>query len=129
MYVVLGASGNTGHVVAKALLANGQKVRVVGRDASHLQSLAAAGAEIFVGDAVDRSSLTKAFDQAESAYVMLPNNPARKNYRAFQEEVSDAIASSARKTGIQNIVSLSSIGADKASGTGPMQVFIIWNKS
>jgi len=31
MYVVLGASGNTGHAVAKNLLARGQKVRVVGR--------------------------------------------------------------------------------------------------
>jgi len=40
MYVVLGASGNTGHVVAKNLLAQGQKVRVVGRNAAHLQPLA-----------------------------------------------------------------------------------------
>ncbi|MFZ1011098.1 MAG: 2-dehydropantoate 2-reductase N-terminal domain-containing protein [Candidatus Sulfotelmatobacter sp.] len=46
MYVVLGASGNTGHVVARNLLAAGKKVRVVGRSATHLQPLAASGAEI-----------------------------------------------------------------------------------
>jgi uncharacterized protein YbjT (DUF2867 family) len=60
MYVVLGASGNTGHVVAKNLLARGQKVRVVGRNAAHLQPLAAEGAEIFIGDVSDASVLTKA---------------------------------------------------------------------
>lgn len=50
MYVVLGASGNTGHVVANNLLASGQKVRVVGRNAAHLQALAAKGAETFIAD-------------------------------------------------------------------------------
>jgi len=29
MYVILGASGHTGQIVAKSLLARGQKVRVV----------------------------------------------------------------------------------------------------
>ncbi|MGC2731425.1 MAG: NAD(P)H-binding protein, partial [Candidatus Sulfotelmatobacter sp.] len=69
MYVVLGASGNTGHVVAKNLLARQQKVRVVGRNSAHLQPLAAQGAEIFVGDVTDVSALTKAFQKADSAYV------------------------------------------------------------
>ena len=48
MYVVLGASGNTGHVVASNLLARGQKVRAVGRDAAHLQPLTAKGAEALI---------------------------------------------------------------------------------
>jgi len=53
MYVVLGASGNTGHVVVEHLLNSGKKVRVLGRNADHLQFLAAKGAEIFVADATD----------------------------------------------------------------------------
>jgi len=59
MYVVLGASGNTGHVVAKTLLARGQKVRVVGRSAAHLQPLAAEGAEVFVADVTDAARQTQ----------------------------------------------------------------------
>jgi uncharacterized protein YbjT (DUF2867 family) len=35
MFVVLGASGHTGAVVAKNLIAGGQKVRVVRRSAEH----------------------------------------------------------------------------------------------
>lgn len=59
MYVVLGASGNTGHVVAKNLLARQQKVRVVGRNAARLQPFAAQGGKVFVGDVTDASASPK----------------------------------------------------------------------
>ena len=120
MYAVLGASGHTGHVVAKNLLARGQKVRVVGRNSAHLQPLADKGAEIFIGDVTDGQALTKAFKDADSAYVMLPPNPTSNDFRAFQDRTSDAIAGAVRSAGVKNVVSLSSIGADKASGTGPV---------
>jgi uncharacterized protein YbjT (DUF2867 family) len=120
MHVILGANGNTGHVVAKTLLARGQKVRAVGRNATHLQPLAANGAEIFIADVTDASVLTKAFHQADSAYVMLPPNPTSNDFRAFQDRASDAIAAAIQKAGVKNIVSLSSFGADKSSGTGPV---------
>src|SRR5258708_429276 len=120
MYVVLGASGNTGHVVVEHLLNSGKKVRVLGRNADHLQFLAAKGAEIFVADATDAQSLTKAFHQAESAYVLIPPNPTSNDPLAFSERVSDAIAASLKNTGVKNVVALSSIGADKANGTGPV---------
>jgi uncharacterized protein YbjT (DUF2867 family) len=120
MYVVLGASGNTGRVVAKNLLADGQKVRVVGRNAVHLQTLAAEGAEIFVADATDATALTKAFHKAESAYVMIPPNHTSNDFRGFQERISDAIAAGVQNAGVKNIVSLSSFGADKSKGTGPV---------
>ena len=60
MYVVLGASGHTGHSVAQNLLAQQKKVRVVGRNATHLQPLAAQGAEPFIGDVTDAATVTKA---------------------------------------------------------------------
>jgi len=120
MHVVLGATGHTGHIVAKNLLARGANVRVVGRNAERLQPFAAQGAEVFIGDVSDAPVLTKAFHQAESAYVMLPPNPTSSNFRAFQDRVSDAIATAVQNSGIKNVVSLSSIGADKASGTGPV---------
>jgi uncharacterized protein YbjT (DUF2867 family) len=120
MYVILGASGNTGHVVAKNLLTSGQQVRVVGRNATHLQFLAAEGAEVFTADLTDVAAVTKAFHQASSAYVMIPPNHTSNDVRAFQDRVSDAIAKAAQDAGVKNVVSLSSFGAGKASGTGPV---------
>ena len=72
MYVITGATGNTGHIVAKRLLEQGKNVRVIGRTAEKLAKLTSLGAEAFVGDLGDAQALAKAFSGAEAAYVMLP---------------------------------------------------------
>ncbi|HKN16336.1 MAG TPA: NAD(P)H-binding protein [Candidatus Sulfotelmatobacter sp.] len=120
MHVILGASGNTGHIVAKTLLARGQKVRAVGRNATHLQPLAANSAEVFIADLTDAAALTKAFHGADSAYVLIPPHLTSTDYRALQDRTSDAIAAALQKGRVKHIVSLSSFGADKSSGTGPV---------
>lgn len=120
MYVVLGASGNTGHVVARELLSGGKKVRVVGREPAHLQPLAGKGAEIFTADVTDAGTLEKAFDRAESAYVMIPPNPVSTDPVGYSNRVSDAIAAAVRNSGTKNVVALSSVGADKPDRTGPV---------
>ena len=57
MFVVVGATGHTGSVVAEKLLAKGEKVRVVGRDERKLEQFRQKGAEAFVGDATDASAM------------------------------------------------------------------------
>src|SRR5579872_5841204 len=120
MYVVLGASGNTGHVVAANLLTRGEKVRVVGRNSAHLQPITSKGAEPFIADVSDASALAKVFHGADSAYVMIPPNLTSKDPLGYSNRVSDAIAAAVHKAGTRNVVALSSIGAELASGTGPV---------
>ena len=72
MYVVIGGTGHTGSVVAEKLLANREKVRVVGRDERRLERFKQRGAEAFVGDVTDASAMAKAFSGADAAYVMIP---------------------------------------------------------
>jgi uncharacterized protein YbjT (DUF2867 family) len=120
MYVVLGASGNTGHVVANNLLARGQKVRAVGRNAAHLQPLAAKGAETFIADITDANALAKAFHEAEAAYVLIPPNTTSTDPLGYANRVSDAIASAVQNSKTRNVVALSSVGAELSSGTGPV---------
>ncbi|MFY9560509.1 MAG: NmrA family NAD(P)-binding protein [Terriglobales bacterium] len=120
MYVVLGASGNTGRVVATILLDRGHKVRVVGRNAARLQPLTSKGAEAFPSDLTNPEALTRAFAGANAAYVLIPPDLASNDFGAFQDRVSDAIAAAVKNAGVKHVVSLSSIGADKPSGTGPV---------
>ena len=61
MYVVTGASGNSGHIVAEKLLKAGKKVRAIGRSAERLQGLTKLGAEACICDVTDRAALAKAF--------------------------------------------------------------------
>jgi uncharacterized protein YbjT (DUF2867 family) len=120
MYVITGATGNTGSVVAEKLLASGAKVRVIGRDAKRLERFKQRGAEAFVADATDAGALTKAFSGAKAAYAMIPPNIGAPNVRAYQEQVSDALVSAILKNGLKHAVVLSSFGADKPEKTGPV---------
>jgi uncharacterized protein YbjT (DUF2867 family) len=120
MIAIVGASGNTGSVVAEKLLAGGKKVRVIGRDAGRLARLTSRGAEAFVADATDAAGLTKAFEGASAVYAMVPPNISAPDVPAYQSRVSDATAAAIAKAGVPKAVLLSSIGADKPGKTGPV---------
>lgn len=120
MYVVLGATGNTGSIIVNSLLLNGERVRVVGRNAARLERFVRKGAEAFVASVSDAAALTKAFNGARAAYLMLPPNLASADYRADQEQESDAIAQAVKDSSLRYAVNLSSYGADVAEGTGPI---------
>jgi uncharacterized protein YbjT (DUF2867 family) len=120
MYVVTGATGNTGSVVAAQLLDTGRKVRVLGRSEQRLQTLARMGAEPFVAELADGEALSRAFQGADGAYVMVPPNLAAPDFRAYQHQVSEAIASALENSEVRYAVVLSSVGADKQDNTGPV---------
>src|SRR5260370_5966788 len=116
MYVILGASGNTGSIIANTLLLKGEKVRVMGRDPGRLQGFVGKGAEAFTADMSDAAALTKAFSGARAAYLILPPAKSREN----QERESDAIAKAVKESRLRYAVHLSSYGAQVPEGTGPV---------
>ena len=120
MYVVLGATGHTGSIIATSLLLKGEQVRVVGRDASRLERFVRKGAEAFTANVSDVAALTAAFSGARAAYLLLPPSMTSPDYRADQERESDAIAKAVRDSGLHYAVFLSSFGAHVPEGTGPI---------
>jgi uncharacterized protein YbjT (DUF2867 family) len=120
MYVITGATGNSGHVAVEGLLAKGKKVRALGRSQEKLQALAARGAEPFVCDLTDAAALAKAFSGAQGVYAMVPPDMAAQNYRGLQDRATDALAKALTEANVRYVVSLSSFGADKADKTGPV---------
>src|SRR5580692_1761085 len=120
MYTVLGASGNTGSVIARKLLAKGEKVRVFGRHVGKLQQFVQRGAEAIVGEVTDAGILTQALTGARAAYLLIPPSMTSQDYRADQDRTSDVISTAVKNSGLQYAVSLSSFGAQVPSGTGPI---------
>jgi len=120
MYVILGATGHTGSAAAKALLAKGRKVRVVGRSASKLSQFVTQGAEAFESDVLDAGSLTKAFAGAKAVYALVPPKMDSADFRAYQDKAVESIASALEAAGVTHAVTLSSVGADKPEKTGPV---------
>jgi uncharacterized protein YbjT (DUF2867 family) len=116
MYVILGASGHTGSIIADFLLSKGKKVRVLGRDPGRLDRFVRNGAEAFTANVSDATVLTKALSGARAAYLMLPPVASRQD----QERQSDAIAKAVKESGLRYAVHLSSYGAHVPEGTGPI---------
>lgn len=120
MYVVLGASGNTGSVVARKLLAKGEKVRAVGRDAIKLSALARLGADVDVAELNDPAALINIFTGAKGAYLLIPPQIHAEDFIAAADAISTSIADAVRDSGVAHVVVLSSIGAQHAERTGPI---------
>jgi len=120
MFIVLGASGNTGKVVAETLLTQKKKVRVVLRDAAKGRAWKEAGADVSIADVEDGAALERAFSGAEGAYVLLPPNFSSSQVRVDNNRRASAIAAAVEAAGVPHVVMLSSVGAQQADGTGPV---------
>jgi uncharacterized protein YbjT (DUF2867 family) len=121
MYLVTGATGHTGSVVATGLLERGKKVRVVARSQEKLNELASLGAETLVGDITSLDTANRAFAGIEAAYLMIPPAMADPDFRGYQKKLSDVYGSALEaNSSVKHVVVLSSFGADKDAGTGPI---------
>jgi uncharacterized protein YbjT (DUF2867 family) len=121
IFVVAGATGHVGSVVARELLAAGRQVRAIVRSADKARALASQGAELVTGELSDIGLLTRALRGADGAFLLLPPPPYDSpDVRAFQDRVAQVEAAAVAESGIRHVVLLSSWGAEKPAGTGPI---------
>mgnify|MGYP001610095360 FL=1 len=121
MFVVVGATGNTGSAVAETLLSRKQPVRIVVRSADKGVAWKAKGAEVTVASLDDVPALTKAFEGATGVYLLVPPNYGASAWLVDQCARMDRVAEAVKKSGIAHVVFLSSIGGHIAEGTGPIR--------
>jgi uncharacterized protein YbjT (DUF2867 family) len=117
-FAVFGVTGRTGAATADALLRGGRAVRVVVRDPAKGQPWQERGAEVAVADLTDLSSMTAALTQVRGAYLVNPQYYDREDLFERAELIADIAARAARAAGVPKLVALSSVGADRESGTG-----------
>ncbi len=122
MYVVFGANGNTGKVVASTLLDRGAKVRVVARDASKVADLAARGAEVVHADVLDAASIAKALAGAEGAYLLVPPDGSSTDLVGRGKRIVEAFVAALGQSPVPHAVVLSSVAAQHPAGTGPIVI-------
>jgi uncharacterized protein YbjT (DUF2867 family) len=118
--VILGATGTVGSKIAENLLNDGHHVTLMTRHTDKLEKYRNLGAEIIAGDITDVEALTKAFKNADSAFVLLPDNVKAENTRLYQRNVTGRIIEAIEKSGIKYIVNRSSVGSHMHEGNGIM---------
>ncbi|MCF2443431.1 NAD(P)H-binding protein [Dyadobacter sp. CY345] len=118
--VVLGATGTVGSKISDILLNQGHQVTLIARHTEKLEKYRSMGAQIIAGDITDVQTLTNAFENADSAFVILPDNVKAENTRAYQRQVTGILIEAIEKSGIKYIVNMSSVGSHMHEGNGMM---------
>ncbi|TKB88476.1 MAG: NAD-dependent dehydratase [Nitrospira sp.] len=121
MFVVLGATGNTGSAVVDTLLNRKQPVRIVVRSVDKGAAWKAKGADVAVASLDDVPALTKAFEGAKGLYLLVPPNYGAEAWLADQRARMDRAAEAVQKSGVDHVVLLSSVGGHLHGGTGPIR--------
>ncbi|CAB3783915.1 NmrA family NAD(P)-binding protein [Paraburkholderia caffeinilytica] len=111
MYAITGITGKVGGAVARTLLAAGQPVRAVVRDATRARSWVERGCEVVRADMGDLASLAAAFEGTQGVFILPPSDfdpsPGFPEARAVIEAVHGALQAAAPG----KVVCLSTIGA------------------
>jgi uncharacterized protein YbjT (DUF2867 family) len=111
--LVIGATGQQGGAVAKALLSGGHQVRAMTRRPAAAGGLAALGAEVVAGDLADVDSLVAAARGVDTVFLMTDSwaaGPAAE--AAHGIGAVDALA----RTGVSHVVFSSVASADRDTG-------------
>lgn len=118
--VILGATGTVGSKISEILLNEGHQVTVMARHAERLEKFRSMGAEIITGDINDVATLTDAFRNANSAFLILPDNAKAENTRLYQRQVTGNLIKAIENSGIKYVVNMSSLGSHMHEGNGIM---------
>jgi uncharacterized protein YbjT (DUF2867 family) len=121
MFVITGATGNTGSVVAETLLKAGKKVRAVVRDEAKAEKLRGLGAEPFAADLSDQEALGRAVMGAEGVYLLSPPDMKATNFIEERKALTAKIVATLKAARVPHVVLLSSVGAHVAGATGPIR--------
>ena len=119
-YVLLGSLGNITKPLAQQLIAKGHKATIVTSDPAKAAAITALGATPAVGSVEDTAFLTKTFKGADAAYTMIPPKWDAPDWKKWIAGVGEKYAAAIKAAGLKKVVNLSSLGADKPAGIGPV---------
>jgi uncharacterized protein YbjT (DUF2867 family) len=103
-YVVVGATGHVGKVVAERLKAHGQEVRPIGRRAGV--------------DFEDAGALRRAFTGADGAFLMIPFDRHARDLHRKENAVGEILAGAVTEARVRRVVFFSGTSASLREGAG-----------
>jgi len=122
MYIILGATGHIGSVVAETLLSQAEQVIAVARDADKAQRLKDKGAEIAAVDIHDADALRKVLNRGKRAFLLNPPAPIDTDTDAEERKTVRAILSALEGSGLEKVVGESTMGTQPGDRIGDLSV-------
>lgn len=118
MFVVVGATGKTGKVVAESLLSQGKEICVVVRDGRKGEPWRLRGAKVVVAPLEDEHALERALAGATGLFALLPEDATVPDFDAHRRRMADAIAAAVSVSDVATVVFLSGAAAVLSEGNG-----------
>lgn len=121
-HLVLGATGHVGSAVVDTLIANGQSVVAVIRDAGKADQFLEKGIKVAIADAHNVEELRQAFAQGDRLFILNP--PADPSTDTVKEETQtiNNIIEALTASSVEKVVALSTYGAQPGDRLGDLGV-------
>jgi uncharacterized protein YbjT (DUF2867 family) len=116
-----GSLGNVAEPLVKKLIAAGHEITVISTKNDRKSEIEALGAKAAIGSISDEAFLIEAFNGADAVYTMMPPSMGPANMIQNIADAGQAYANAVKAAGVKRVVMLSSVGADAAEVTGPVQ--------
>jgi uncharacterized protein YbjT (DUF2867 family) len=113
MHIILGGTGHVGSALAEELLARGEPITIVTRDASKKAVLERTGARVAVADVHDADALRRVFRTGERLFLLNPPAPPSSDTEAEERRSLTSILSAIEGSGLKKIVAESTQGAQR----------------
>jgi NAD(P)H dehydrogenase (quinone) len=114
VYAITGITGKVGGIVARTLLAAGQPVRAVVRDAGKGRPWVEKGCEVTIASIADADGLTKAFSDVNGVFLMTPPDFDPEPSFPKTHEAIAAVKTAISAAQPAKVVFLSTVGAQVA---------------
>lgn len=122
MYVIMGGTGRVGSATAAALLARGEQVTIVTRDANRAGAWLTEGAEIVEANVNEVASLRAAFRRGSRAFLLNPNADTSADTDAVERRTVANMLSALDGSGLEKVVAASTGGAQPGDRIGDVNV-------
>lgn len=122
--VLTGSLGNIGKPLAETLISNGHAVTVISSNAERQKNIELLGAKAAIGTLQDVDFLAETFKGADIVYLMETMEAAGNMFDQSVDFISDITKigenykAAVERSGVQQLIHLSSIGAHTNEGTG-----------
>ena len=110
MIVVTTPTGNIGSRVLTDLLANTEPIRVIARDPDRLAPEARKRVEVVVGSHGDSAVVTRAFQDADAVFWVVPPDPRAASVEEAYIEFAGPGVKALRQQGVKRVVGVSALG-------------------
>lgn len=122
MHIIMGGTGHVGAGVASTLLAHGEAVALVVRNADRAQTWRKRGAQIIEADVAQPDQLRNAFRGARRAFLLNPPADTSGDTDVIERQTVSNILEALEGSGLEKVVAASTAGAQAGHRIGDLGV-------